>query len=156
MSLSRTLKTTNGRDIGRLFLRSLNGLFGLWIATTSALLQILGILTWRMQQVKKKHFQNFRADLAWSLNSRKIESNSGDFFAFTWLRALATSSGVKGPDMRCPSGVGTFHRSGTSLLMSLVDSLSFVLCAPFFTIGEAIEFAENGAQMDGRGIQTCH
>jgi len=40
--------------------------------------------------------------------------------------------------------VGIFHRLDSSLLTSLVDSRSPVLCAPFFTSCEAMEFAKTG------------
>jgi len=53
----------------------------LWlrVATTSALLQIFGILSWRMQELRKSQNQDLRPDLAWSINSGKMESNPGDF-----------------------------------------------------------------------------
>jgi len=38
------------------------------------------------------------------------------------LRAAASSSGLKGPEILFPSGARTFHRSDSSLLTSLVDS----------------------------------
>ena len=56
-----------------------NGFSGLGIATTSALLQIFGILSWRMQELRKSQSQDLRADPAWSINSGKMESNPGDF-----------------------------------------------------------------------------
>ena len=43
-----------------------------------------------------------------------------------------------------PSDVGTFHRSDNTLLMSLVDLRHLILCAPFFTSCEAMEFAKVG------------
>ena len=79
-----------------------NGLFGLGIATTSALLQILRILSWRMQEVKKPHSQDVRADPAWGINSGKIEFNHRDFSGSRWLRALQISSSLKGPEVLSP------------------------------------------------------
>jgi len=108
------------------------GLFGLGITTISALLQILGIMSWRMQEVQRLYNQDLRADLAWSINSGKIESKTGDFPGFKWLRALTNSSGVTEPEILSPSGGGTFRLAITRL------------CAPFFTSCEAIEFAEMG------------
>jgi len=67
----------------------------LGIATTSALLQIFGILSWRMQELGKLQNQDLRADLAWSINSGKMESNPGDFPGFRHLRAAANSSDLK-------------------------------------------------------------
>ena len=73
-----------------------NGFFGLGIATTSALLQIFGILSWRMQELRKSQNQDLRADPARSINSRKMETNPGDFPGFRCLRAAANSSDLKG------------------------------------------------------------
>ena len=79
-----------------------------------------------MQEVKKPHSQDVRADPAWSINSGKIEFNPRDFSGSRWLRALESSSGLKGPEVLSPSGVGIFHRSDRCLLTSLVDSRSLV------------------------------
>jgi len=90
------LKRTNSGVIGRKLLEFPNGLLGLGTVTTSALPQILGILNWRMQEVKKPLKQVLRADPAWSVNSGKIETNPGDIPNPKCLRALAIFSGVKG------------------------------------------------------------
>jgi len=87
-----------------------------------------------MQEVRKSQNQDLEASLAWSINSEKIISSS--------------SSGPKGSEILCPSGVGTFHRLDSSLLMSLVDSRPLVLCAPFFTSCEAMEFAKTGHRQE--------
>jgi len=105
---------------------------------------MFGILCWRMQEVRKLQDQDLRADPAWSMNSGKMESNPRDFPGFRCLRAAASSSGLKGSEMLWLSGVGSFHRSDSSLWTSLVDSRFPVLCAPFFTSCEAMEFAETG------------
>ena len=68
-------------------------------ALISALLQIFGILSWRMQEVRKSQNQDLRADLAQSMNSGKMESNPGDFSGFRRLRAAASSSGLKGSEI---------------------------------------------------------
>ena len=49
----------------------------LWlkIATTSALLQIFGILSWRMQELRKSRNQDLRADLAWSIIYMNNDNN---------------------------------------------------------------------------------
>ena len=117
---------------------------GLGIATISAPLQIFGIFSWRMQELRKSQNQDLRADLAWSMNPGKMESNPGDFPGFRRLRAAASSSSLKGSEILWPSGVGIFHRSDSCLLTRLVDSRSPVLCAPFFMSCEAMEFAETG------------
>jgi len=66
----------------------------------------LEILSWRMHEVRKSQNQDLRADLAWSMNSGKMESNPGDFPGFRRLRAAARSSGLKGSKILWPSGVG--------------------------------------------------
>jgi len=114
------------------------------IATFCALLQIFGILGWRMQEVRKSQNQDLIADPAWSINFGKMESNHGDFPGFRRLRAAASSFGLKGSEILWPSGVGIFHRPDSSLLTSLVDSRSPVLCAMFFTTCKVMEFAEMG------------
>jgi len=62
-----------------------------------------------MQEVKKPHYQDLRAGPAWSINSGKIECDSGYFPGSRGLRAVASSSEVKGPEA-VSSGVRTFHR----------------------------------------------
>jgi len=76
-----------------------NGFFGLRIATTSALLQIFGILKWRTQEVRKSQNRDLRADPAWSINSGKFESNPRDFPGFRRLRAAANSSGLNASEL---------------------------------------------------------
>jgi len=49
------------------------------------------------------------------------------------LRAKASFSGLKGSKALLFSGVGTFHRSDCTLLISLVDLQSPFLHDPFFT-----------------------
>ena len=100
-----------------------------------------------MQEVKKPHSQDVRADPAWSINSGKIEFNPRDFHGSRWLRALESSSGLKRPEVS-PSGVGIFHRWVSCLLTSLVDLRSLVLCAPFYMSCEAMEYAETGHRLE--------
>jgi len=49
-----------------------------------------------MQEVWKLQNQDLRADQAWSINSRKMESIPRDFPGFRRLRAVASFSGLKG------------------------------------------------------------
>ena len=84
------------------------------------------------------HNQDFRGDPAWVYKLREIIHGSVGF------RALASSPVVKGPDMRFPSGVGTFYGSDTCLLTSLVDLRLTVLCASILACCEAMEFDETG------------
>ena len=97
-----------------------------------------------MQELRKTQNQDLRADPACSMSPGKMESNSGDFPGFRRLRAEAISSGLKGSEIQWPSGVGICHRSDRSLLTNLLDTLSPVLCAPFFTSCVGMEFAETG------------
>jgi len=76
-----------------------------------------------MQEVRKSQNQDLRADPpSVEYKLRKRESRPGDFPGFSGLRAAESSSGVKGPEILFLSGVGTFHGSDSSLLLSLVDS----------------------------------
>ena len=75
------------------------GFSGLGTATTSALLQIFGILSWHMQELRKSQNQDLRADPVWSINSGKMESNPGDFPGFKCLRAAESSYGLKGSEI---------------------------------------------------------
>ena len=59
-----------------------------------------------MHEVRKPHGQDLRSDKAWSINSREIQSSPGDFPGSRWMRALASSSGVKEPKMLFPQVLG--------------------------------------------------
>jgi len=132
MSLSRILKGTYNRDIGRKVFGSSNGFSGSGIATISAFLQIIGILSWRTQEMRKSQNLDLRVNLARSINSGKMESRPRDFLGLRRLRAPASSFSTKKPEVLFTSGVGTFHRSDSSLLVSLVHLQLPVLCASFF------------------------
>jgi len=121
-----------------------SGFSGLGAATISAILQIFGILSWRMQEVRKSQNQDLRVDPAWGKNSGKMESSPGDFPGFRRQTAATSSSGLKGSEILWSSCVGIFHKSDSSLLTSLVDSQPPVPFAPFFTSCEAMEYAEMG------------
>ena len=97
-----------------------------------------------MQELRKSQHQDLTDDPVWSMNSGKMESNLGDFPGLRRLRAAASSSGLRSSEILLPSGVGIFHRSDSSLLTSLVDLRSQVLCAPFFTSCEAMKLVETG------------
>jgi len=53
----KDLEGDSPRDMGRFLFGSPNGLTGLGIATTGALVQILGILCWCMQEAMKSRNQ---------------------------------------------------------------------------------------------------
>jgi len=99
MSLSRILKGTHSRYMEQQLFGAPNGFSGLGIATICAILQIFGILSWRMQEMRKSQNQDLRAEPAWNMNSGKMESNPGDFPGFRRLRAAASSSGLKGSEI---------------------------------------------------------
>jgi len=103
-----------------------------------------------MQEGRKSQNQDLRAVPAWSIYSGKIESSPADFTGFRYLRAAASTSGLKGPELLFPSGVGIFHRSYSCLLMRLVDSQLPVLCAPFLTSCMAMEFADTEHRREER------
>jgi len=52
-----------------------------------------------MQELRKSQNQDLRADPAWSINSGKMESDTGDFPGFKRLRAAASSPGLKGSEI---------------------------------------------------------
>jgi len=52
-----------------------------------------------MQELRKSQNQDLRDDLAWSINSGKMESNPGDFPGFRRRRAVANSCGLKGAEI---------------------------------------------------------
>ena len=85
-----------------------------WIATTSALLQTLGIFSWRKQEERKPRNQDFKAVPAWIISSRQIESGPGAFPGFTCRRAAATSLDEKSPERFTGDGIKAFQRSDTS------------------------------------------
>jgi len=97
-----------------------------------------------MQEVRKSQNQGLRADLTWSINSGKMESSPWDFPGFRRLRAVASSSSLKGfrdtVTLRCWG-----HPQVGQLLVDNPGRLAApVLCALFFTSCEAMEFAEVG------------
>jgi len=65
MSVDESLEDFKGdaqQRYGMIALWALSGISGLGIKTISALLQIFGILSWHMQEVRKSHIQDFRVD----------------------------------------------------------------------------------------------
>ena len=156
MSLSRISKGAHSRNMGSKLFGSPNGFSGLGIAATSALLHMFGILSLRMQELRKSQNQDMRANPRWSINSGKMESNPGDFPGFRRLRA-ASSSDLNWSEILWPWGVRVFHRLDSCLLTSLVDSRFPVLCAPFFTSCEAMAFTETtrGASRPASKFVDC-
>ena len=90
------------------------GFFGFGIATTSALLQTLGILSWRKQEERKPRNQDFKAVPAWIISSGQIESGPGAFPGLTCWRAAANSLDEKSPERFTGDGIKALQRSDTS------------------------------------------
>ena len=92
-----------------------HGLFvGFGIATTSALLQILGILSRRKQEERKPRNQDFKAAPAWSISLEQMESGPGALPSFKCWRAAANSLCEKLSEIFTASGVVALQRSDTS------------------------------------------
>ena len=85
------------------------------------------------EEITKPRFES-RPGIEYKLLQGRIQTRR--------LSAAAISSGLKAPEVLFPSGVGTSHRSVSSLLVSLVDSRFTALWVPLFMSYEAMEFAE--------------
>ena len=90
------------------------GFPGFGIATTSALLQILGILSRRKQEERKSHNQDFKAAPAWSISSGQMESGPRALPGFKCWRAAANSLCEKLSEIFTVSGVVALQRSDIS------------------------------------------
>ena len=86
-------------------------LFGFGIATTSALLQTLGILSWRKQEERKPRNQDFKAIPAWIISSGQIESGPGSFPGLTCWRAAANSLDEKSTERFTGDGMKVIAES---------------------------------------------
>ena len=94
-----------------------------------------------IEEVAEPRFES-RPGMEYKLREDGVQSRG-----FSWLQASEGNSKLFRPERfgdTVTSGVGIFHRSDSFLLMSVVGSWSLVLCAPFFTKCEAMEFAETG------------
>ena len=87
---------------------------GLAIATTSALLQILEILSRRKQEERKLRNQDFKVAPAWSISSEQMESGPGALPGFKGWRAAVNSLCEKLSEIFTASGVVALQRSDTS------------------------------------------
>ena len=90
------------------------GFLGFGIATTSALLQILKILSQHKQEKRKSCNQDFKAALAWSISSEQMESGPEALPGFKFWRAAANSLCEKLSEIFTGSGVVALQRSDTS------------------------------------------
>ena len=87
---------------------------GLGIATTSALLQILGILSRRKQEEMKSRNQDFKAAPAWSISSEQMESGPGALHSFKCWKVAANSLCEKLSKIFTASGVVALQWTDTS------------------------------------------
>ena len=87
---------------------------GFGIGTTSALLQILGILSQRKQEERKSRNQNFKAAPAWSINSGQMKSGLGALPGFKCWRAAVNSLCEKLSEIFTASVVVALQKSDTS------------------------------------------
>ena len=90
------------------------GFVGFGIATTSALLQILGILSRHKQEERKSRNQEFKAATAWSISHEQMESGPGALPGFKCWRAVANSLREKLSEIFTESGVVALQMSDTS------------------------------------------
>ena len=115
-------------------------------------LMIFGILSWRMQEVRKSQNHDLKADLAWSINSGKMESRLRHLPGLRRLRATARSSGLKRLKILYPWGRRIFQKLDRFLLTSLVDSRLPVLVLtrlPAIVCPVLTELWDDGVFRDG-------
>ena len=86
---------------------------GFGIATTSALLQILAILSRRKQEERKSRNQNFKAAPAWSISSGQMESGPAALPGFKCWRAAVNSLCEKLSEIFTAFGVVALQESDT-------------------------------------------
>ena len=84
------------------------------MATTSALLQILGILSRRKQEERKSRSQELKAAPAWTISSGQMESGPGALPGLECWRAAANSLCEKLSEIFTASGVVALQRLDTS------------------------------------------
>ena len=90
------------------------GFAGLGIVTTSALLQILGVLSWCKQEERKSHNQDFKAAPAWSISSKQMKSGPEALPGFKYWRAAVNSLCENLSEIFTASGAVALQRPDTS------------------------------------------
>ena len=90
------------------------GFVGFGIMTTSALLQILGILNWCKHEERKSRNQDFKAAPSWSIRSGQMESGPRALPGFKCWRAAVNFLCEKASKIFPGSGVVALQRSDTS------------------------------------------
>ena len=109
------------------------GFVGFGVATTSALLQNLKILSQCKQKERKLRNQDFKAAPAWSISSEQMESVPGALPGFKCWRVAANSLCEKLSEIFTASGVVALQRSDTSWETSRDDLRSTASYFPFLT-----------------------
>ena len=89
---------------------------GLGIATTSALLETFGILSWQKQEERKPRNQNFKPGPAWIKSSGQIEPGPGALPGFKRWRTAQNSRGEKSLKIFTASGEVALQRSDNSCI----------------------------------------
>ena len=97
------------------------GFIGFGIATASALLQILEILSRCKQEERKSRNKDFKAAAAWIISSGKMKSGPRALPGFECWRAAVNSLSEKVSEIFTGSGVLVLQRSDTSLEASRDD-----------------------------------
>ena len=92
---------------------SLIGFTGFGITTTSALFQILEILSCCKQEERKSCNQDFKAAPAWIIRSRQIESGPRDLSGLKCWSAAVNSICEKFTDIFTGSGIVALQMSDT-------------------------------------------
>ena len=90
------------------------GFIDLRITTASALLQILEILSWRKQEERKSHNQDFKAALAWIISFGQMESGIGALLGFKCWRVAVNSFSKKFSEVFTRSGIVALQRPDAS------------------------------------------
>ena len=97
MSLSKILKGTQSKEIGKYLLASTNDFFGLGIEITRECLQILETSSWRTQEEKNLCEQVFTVEPACSESPGQKLLGPSALPSFRFWRAAANSAGEKAP-----------------------------------------------------------
>ena len=109
------------------------GFEGFRTATTSALLQILGILRWCRQEDRKPRSQDFKPAPAWIISSGQMESGPGALPGFKCRRAAANSRWEKFPETFAGCNGSALQRSDTSCKTSRDERRFTPSYFPFLT-----------------------
>ena len=116
---------------------------GFGIATTSSLLQILGILSRRLQEDRKPHNQDIKAPV-WSISFRKIETGLRALPGFKCWRATVSSLDEKFSEIFAGLDVVALQWLDTSWDRSQGDSRLISSNLPFLPSWDTMVSVETG------------